>query len=75
MSLEYKEVMYTIMIILLCFVFHAILYSECLDHPRYVEANTGCKHFDVHGGPENIPVSRFSFDAKVLLYYTVIDLG
>ena len=36
------------------------------DHPRYTEANTGCKHFDVHGGPENIPVSRSSFDAKVL---------
>ncbi|XP_072276006.1 uncharacterized protein [Pyxicephalus adspersus] len=35
------------------------------DHPRYVKANAGCKHFDVHGGPENIPVSRFSFDAKV----------
>lgn len=32
---------------------------------RYVLANAGCKHFDVHGGPENIPVSRFSFDAKV----------
>ena len=35
------------------------------DHPRYIESNTGCKHFDVHGGPENVPVSRFSFDAKV----------
>ncbi|XP_065845653.1 uncharacterized protein [Oscarella lobularis] len=35
------------------------------DHPRYVRANAGCKHFDVHGGPENIPVSRFSFDSKV----------
>ena len=35
------------------------------DNSRYVEANAGCKHFDVHGGPENIPVSRFSFDAKV----------
>ncbi|XP_070805536.1 uncharacterized protein [Pituophis catenifer annectens] len=35
------------------------------DHPRYVKANAGCKHFDVHGGPENIPVSRFLFDAKV----------
>ncbi|XP_046550180.1 probable beta-D-xylosidase 2 [Haliotis rubra] len=33
--------------------------------PRYVRANAGCKHFDVHGGPENIPVSRFSFEAKV----------
>ncbi|XP_067675251.1 uncharacterized protein [Haliotis asinina] len=33
--------------------------------PRYVRANAGCKHFDVHGGPENIPVSRFSFDAEV----------
>ncbi|XP_054855841.1 uncharacterized protein LOC129343576 isoform X4 [Eublepharis macularius] len=35
------------------------------DHPRYVKASAGCKHFDVHGGPENIPVSRLSFDAKV----------
>ncbi|XP_067675249.1 uncharacterized protein [Haliotis asinina] len=33
--------------------------------PRYIRANAGCKHFNVHGGPENIPVSRFSFDAKV----------
>ncbi|XP_063168210.1 xylan 1,4-beta-xylosidase-like [Candoia aspera] len=35
------------------------------DHPRYVKASAGCKHFDVHGGPENIPESRFFFDAKV----------
>ena len=35
------------------------------DHPRYVRANAGCKHFDVHGGPENIPVSRMFFDSKV----------
>ncbi|XP_039585113.1 probable beta-D-xylosidase 2 isoform X1 [Passer montanus] len=35
-------------------------------HPRYVKASAGCKHFSVHGGPENIPVSRLSFDAKVL---------
>ncbi|KAK3600409.1 hypothetical protein CHS0354_026642 [Potamilus streckersoni] len=35
------------------------------DDPRYIRANAGCKHFDVHGGPENIPQSRFSFDAKV----------
>ncbi|XP_006823397.1 uncharacterized protein LOC100375395 [Saccoglossus kowalevskii] len=35
------------------------------DHPRYLIANAGCKHFNVHGGPENIPVSRFSFNAKV----------
>ncbi|ELU13850.1 hypothetical protein CAPTEDRAFT_222124 [Capitella teleta] len=33
--------------------------------PRYVRASAGCKHFDVHGGPENIPSSRFSFDSKV----------
>ncbi|KAH9492162.1 Beta-D-xylosidase 1 [Bulinus truncatus] len=32
---------------------------------RYIQASAGCKHFDVHGGPENIPVSRFSFDAQV----------
>ena len=41
------------------------IYLYYLDHPRYVEANAGCKHFNVHGGPENIPVSRFSFDSKV----------
>ncbi|ELU04377.1 hypothetical protein CAPTEDRAFT_48434, partial [Capitella teleta] len=35
------------------------------DHPRYIQASGGCKHFDVHNGPENIPVSRFGFDAKV----------
>ena len=35
------------------------------ESPRYITANAGCKHFDVHAGPENIPVSRFSFDAKV----------
>ncbi|XP_015264217.1 PREDICTED: beta-xylosidase/alpha-L-arabinofuranosidase 2-like [Gekko japonicus] len=35
------------------------------DHPRYVKASAGCKHFDVHGGPENIPVSRLQFNAKV----------
>ncbi|XP_055955055.1 uncharacterized protein LOC126809597, partial [Patella vulgata] len=35
------------------------------DHPRYIRANAGCKHFNVHGGPENIPSSRWSFDSKV----------
>ncbi|KAK2138297.1 hypothetical protein NP493_8126g00002 [Ridgeia piscesae] len=35
------------------------------DHPRYLRTNAGCKHFDVHSGPENIPVPRFSFNAKV----------
>jgi beta-glucosidase len=35
------------------------------DHPRYVRANAGCKHYDAHGGPENLPVERYSFDAKV----------
>ena len=35
------------------------------DHPRYVRADAGCKHFDAHKGPENIPVSRFSFSVEV----------
>jgi len=35
------------------------------EHPRYIRANAGCKHFDAYGGPENIPASRFSFDAKI----------
>ncbi|XP_069126419.1 uncharacterized protein [Argopecten irradians] len=34
-------------------------------HPRYIRASAGCKHFDAHGGPDNIPVSRFSFNAQV----------
>ncbi len=34
-------------------------------HPRYKRALDVCKHFDAHGGPENIPQSRFSFDANV----------
>ena len=36
-----------------------------------MKANAGCKHFDVHGGPENIPVSRFDFDAKVIQVYAM----
>ncbi|KAK7483298.1 hypothetical protein BaRGS_00025465 [Batillaria attramentaria] len=32
---------------------------------RYVLANAGCKHFDVYGGPETIPVNKVSFDAEV----------
>ena len=32
---------------------------------RYVRANAGCKHFNVHGGPESYPVSRMDFDAIV----------
>jgi len=32
---------------------------------QYYEAVATCKHFDVHAGPENIPVSRGSFDAVV----------
>jgi len=32
---------------------------------RYIRANAGCKHFAVYAGPENIPTSRLSFDARV----------
>ncbi|BFZ18922.1 hypothetical protein BsWGS_21961 [Bradybaena similaris] len=32
------------------------------NHPRFVQATAGCKHFNVHGGPEN---GRGNFDAKV----------
>ncbi|KAK6188118.1 hypothetical protein SNE40_004369 [Patella caerulea] len=35
------------------------------NHPRYIRTSTTCMWFDVHGGPESIPVSRLSFDAKV----------
>ena len=45
-------------------MFFVIIFIKS-DHPHYIKANTGYKHFDVHGGPENITVSRSSFDAKV----------
>lgn len=32
---------------------------------RYIRASAGCKHFNAHGGPESIPVSRMSFNAVV----------
>ncbi|KAK7108548.1 uncharacterized protein [Littorina saxatilis] len=32
---------------------------------RYVRASGGCKHFDVHGGPETIPENRLSFNSVV----------
>ncbi|XP_046577961.1 LOW QUALITY PROTEIN: probable beta-D-xylosidase 5 [Haliotis rubra] len=32
---------------------------------RYVRANAGCKHFAAYDGPENIPIMRIEFDAKV----------
>ncbi|GAB1598992.1 probable beta-D-xylosidase 6 [Argonauta hians] len=34
-------------------------------HPRYIRASSGCKHFSAYSGPENIPSSRLGFDAKV----------
>lgn len=46
----------------------AIYYVNGLQGPpsaRYLNTNAGCKHFDVHNGPESIPESRFSFDARV----------
>ena len=35
------------------------------DNERYFRAIAGCKHFDAYAGPENIPSSRFSFNAIV----------
>ncbi|CAF0836379.1 unnamed protein product [Adineta steineri] len=46
----------------------AIYFVHGLQGPssaRYLNTNAGCKHFDAHNGPENIPVSRFSFDVKL----------
>lgn len=34
---------------------------------RFLMASAVCKHFDAHSGPENIPSSRLSFDARVPL--------
>ena len=35
---------------------------------RYVQATTTCKAYAAYAGPENIPVSRLTFDAKVWAY-------
>ncbi|XP_055955052.1 uncharacterized protein LOC126811720 [Patella vulgata] len=35
------------------------------DHPRYIRANAGCKHFAAYAGPEDIPISRVKFSANV----------
>lgn len=34
-------------------------------HPRYIRANAGCKHLDAYAGPENIPMTRYVFNAVV----------
>lgn len=36
-------------------------------NPHYVRATSGCKHFAAYAGPENRPVSRLGFNAKVKL--------
>ena len=33
-----------------------------------MRANAGCKHFAAYAGPENIPSSRYSFNAVVSVY-------
>jgi beta-glucosidase len=46
----------------------AIYFVHGLQGPssaRYLNTNAGCKHFDAHNGPENVPESRFSFDVKL----------
>ncbi|KAK3097189.1 hypothetical protein FSP39_007295 [Pinctada imbricata] len=35
------------------------------NHPKYRRANAVCKHFDAYGGPDNWPLPRESFNAKV----------
>jgi len=43
------------------------------DHPVYIRTNAGCKHFAVYSGPEDIPSSRFAFDARVRLTCFAVD--
>ncbi|CAF1102480.1 unnamed protein product [Rotaria sordida] len=46
----------------------AIYFVHGLQGPlsaRYLNTNAGCKHFDAHNGPENIPLSRFSFNVQI----------
>ncbi|CAF4649767.1 unnamed protein product, partial [Rotaria magnacalcarata] len=47
------------------FAIHFVRGLQGPSSARYLNTNAGCKHFDVHNGPENIPESRFSFDAHL----------
>ncbi|KAL4233159.1 hypothetical protein ACF0H5_007844 [Mactra antiquata] len=38
------------------------------DNTRYYRTNAVCKHFDAYGGPEDLPVSRLSFNAQVPIH-------
>jgi len=43
---------------------------------RFVRTSSGCKVVGVYSGPENIPESRFSFNANVcciLAFHIVVD--
>lgn len=40
------------------------------NHPRYFRASSGCKVVGLYSGPENIPVSRFGFNAVVSSFLT-----
>ncbi|KAK7088568.1 uncharacterized protein [Littorina saxatilis] len=35
------------------------------DHPRYIRGVAACAHLAAYSGPENIPVSRMSFNAEI----------
>ncbi len=35
------------------------------NHPRYTRVVGGCKHLDAYAGPDNYPISRHKFNAKV----------
>lgn len=39
--------------------------AEEVQYTPQLQTVATAKHFDVHGGPENIPSSRFSFDSIV----------
>ena len=47
------------------FAIHFVRGLQGSPSARYLNTNAGCKHFDSHNGPENIPESRFSFDVKL----------
>lgn len=41
------------------------------NHEKYTKVVAGCKTILVHSGPENIPISRMVFDAKVVIAIVV----
>lgn len=54
---------------LFCFVvFLELTKNDVGPQGKYLKTVSTCKHFDVHGGPENIPTNRLTFGKRKILF-------